>query len=111
MVVIHPSLHVIVVGRRRGREDDARQARGAGTSLVLRPYSGLASGAPRRVAPCSYEDAKQTFAFLRRPAGRRHACDQERTDPMERQTGVWRDFRVAPGRWGRGRNVFRLRVN
>jgi hypothetical protein len=28
-----------------------------------------------------------------------------------RLTGVWRDFRVSPGRSGRGEHVFPLRVN
>jgi len=28
-----------------------------------------------------------------------------------RLAGVWREFRVAPGRWGNGRDVFPLRVN
>jgi hypothetical protein len=27
-----------------------------------------------------------------------------------RRTGVWRDFRVIPGRWQRGQKVFPLRV-
>jgi hypothetical protein len=30
---------------------------------------------------------------------------------LERLSGVWREFRVVPGRWGNGRDVFSLRVN
>jgi transposase len=67
----------------------------------------------RKLVAHLYAERDALFTFLTHPGtdATNWRAEQAIRPAVVNRTGVWREFRVVPGRWGRGRDVFPLRAN